>query len=204
MFMHPANERWCYIVTSSLIGWAHTQNDPCVCNTMLYWTMPYQDPSGFPLWKLCCHWLKRLPSASHPFICKLGNHWPECWASCPFIWKLCSHWLKQVPYSFIWKLYCHWLKGWHQHHTFILKLSCHWLNRLTSAWCTLILKLCCHWLKGYWQHWSFNLKAVQPLANIRHFNKTGHRLSIFINFSKTGHRLPIFRTIPQYHMLPPI
>ena len=23
-----ANERWCYIVTSSLIGWAHTQNDP--------------------------------------------------------------------------------------------------------------------------------------------------------------------------------
>ena len=26
--MHPANENWCYIVTSSLIGWAHTQNDP--------------------------------------------------------------------------------------------------------------------------------------------------------------------------------
>ena len=24
-----ANERWHYIVTSSLIGWAHTQNDPC-------------------------------------------------------------------------------------------------------------------------------------------------------------------------------
>ena len=28
--MCPANERWCYIVTSSLIGWAHIQNDPCV------------------------------------------------------------------------------------------------------------------------------------------------------------------------------
>ena len=27
--MHPANDRWCYNVTSSLIGWAHTQNDPC-------------------------------------------------------------------------------------------------------------------------------------------------------------------------------
>ena len=27
--MHPANKRWCYIVTSSLIGWALTQNDPC-------------------------------------------------------------------------------------------------------------------------------------------------------------------------------
>ena len=26
--MHPANERRRYIVTSSLIGWAHTQNDP--------------------------------------------------------------------------------------------------------------------------------------------------------------------------------
>ena len=26
---HPANERWRYIVTLSLIGWAHTQNDPC-------------------------------------------------------------------------------------------------------------------------------------------------------------------------------
>ena len=26
--MHPANERRCYIVTSSLIGWVHTQNHP--------------------------------------------------------------------------------------------------------------------------------------------------------------------------------
>ena len=28
--MRPANERRRYIVTSSLIGWAHTQNDPCI------------------------------------------------------------------------------------------------------------------------------------------------------------------------------
>ena len=27
--MRPASERRCYIVTSSLIGWVHTQNDPC-------------------------------------------------------------------------------------------------------------------------------------------------------------------------------
>ena len=27
--MCPANERRRYIVTSSPIGWAHTQNDPC-------------------------------------------------------------------------------------------------------------------------------------------------------------------------------
>ena len=28
--MHPATERWHYNVTSSLIGWAHSQNDPCI------------------------------------------------------------------------------------------------------------------------------------------------------------------------------
>ena len=28
LFMCPANERWCYNVTSSLIGWVHTQNNP--------------------------------------------------------------------------------------------------------------------------------------------------------------------------------
>ena len=27
--MCPANERWHYIVMSSLIGWVHIQNDPC-------------------------------------------------------------------------------------------------------------------------------------------------------------------------------
>ena len=27
--MCPANERWRYSVTPSLIGWAHAQNDPC-------------------------------------------------------------------------------------------------------------------------------------------------------------------------------
>ena len=28
--MHSANGRWRYNVTSFLIGWAHTQNDPCI------------------------------------------------------------------------------------------------------------------------------------------------------------------------------
>ena len=27
--MHLANERQCYIVMACLIGWVHTQNDPC-------------------------------------------------------------------------------------------------------------------------------------------------------------------------------
>ena len=29
-YMRPANERRRYNVTSSLIGWAHTENDPCL------------------------------------------------------------------------------------------------------------------------------------------------------------------------------
>ena len=29
--MRPANERRRYNVTSPLTGWAHTQNDPCIC-----------------------------------------------------------------------------------------------------------------------------------------------------------------------------
>ena len=33
--MRPANERLRYNLTSSLIGWAHAQNDHCVC-TMLF------------------------------------------------------------------------------------------------------------------------------------------------------------------------
>ena len=30
LYKRPANERGRYIVTSSLIGWAHTQNDPYI------------------------------------------------------------------------------------------------------------------------------------------------------------------------------
>ena len=35
LYMHPANEGWHYIVTSPLIGWVYTQNDPC--NKMYHW-----------------------------------------------------------------------------------------------------------------------------------------------------------------------
>ena len=38
--MHPANERRLYIVTSSLIGWAHTQNDP-VTHALYYRIWPW-------------------------------------------------------------------------------------------------------------------------------------------------------------------
>ena len=37
LYMHPANERWIYSVTPSLIAWAHTQNDHCSCACMHWW-----------------------------------------------------------------------------------------------------------------------------------------------------------------------
>ena len=45
--MCPANERWRYIVTPSLIGWAHTQDDPCKAldhweyTNDMKWKLPY-------------------------------------------------------------------------------------------------------------------------------------------------------------------
>ena len=35
--MVPANERWCYSVTPSLIGWDQSQNDPCNSRQSLTW-----------------------------------------------------------------------------------------------------------------------------------------------------------------------
>ena len=54
LWMHPANERWRYIVTSSLIGWAQTQNDPCKYKAYSWRnmsTMP-DNNQGFELLKL--------------------------------------------------------------------------------------------------------------------------------------------------------
>ena len=60
--MHPANERWCYIVTSSLIGWPHSQNDPCVprsiwvncCNHKILYAICIPFPIVHHLqWSLC-------------------------------------------------------------------------------------------------------------------------------------------------------
>ena len=48
--MRPANKKQCHIVTSSLIGWAHTQNDPCYCVTV--WSYIYQHKILWDLWLL--------------------------------------------------------------------------------------------------------------------------------------------------------
>ena len=39
LWMRPANERWRYTVTPSLIGWAHTQYDPCPTNERWWFTV---------------------------------------------------------------------------------------------------------------------------------------------------------------------
>ena len=45
LYMRPANGRRRYNVTSPLIGWAHTQNDPCTihvfCSGSLSWTLQW-------------------------------------------------------------------------------------------------------------------------------------------------------------------
>ena len=56
--MHPANERWRYIVMASLIGWPHTQNDPYFLDTKsLNWTILHQ----------LTHWRSRIYFASKFF-----------------------------------------------------------------------------------------------------------------------------------------
>ena len=35
--MHPTNERQRYNVTSSLIGWVHSHNDPCIVYRVSKW-----------------------------------------------------------------------------------------------------------------------------------------------------------------------
>ena len=47
--MRSANERWRYIVTSSLIGWAHAQNDPWLLIMMPLPSTNLTVTSSFPV-----------------------------------------------------------------------------------------------------------------------------------------------------------
>ena len=49
--MHPANARRRYNVTSSLIGWAHTQNNPCVISRFMSKKSLWYDYKEHILWK---------------------------------------------------------------------------------------------------------------------------------------------------------
>ena len=87
--MCPANERWGYFVTSSLIGLARAQNDPCdYVVTTVHWIMAWDAPSCHTdKVKLSCA-IKQWPlhtSAVSGFVVDMGgssmmrrNHNSEC------------------------------------------------------------------------------------------------------------------------------
>ena len=55
LWIRLANERWRYNVTSSLIGWAHTQNDLWM-SSMNYSQMDTNEPGHLQLCKILTHW----------------------------------------------------------------------------------------------------------------------------------------------------
>ena len=57
LWMRPFNERWRYVVTSYLIGWAHLQNDPCVCCDVWYmcgWCHRVRIRNTWTSFYICC------------------------------------------------------------------------------------------------------------------------------------------------------
>ena len=62
LYMHPANKRWRYIVTSSFIGWVHIQNDPCIhtVHTLLCFDLVWHQSVSLkvPQW---LHWYRGNP-----------------------------------------------------------------------------------------------------------------------------------------------
>ena len=82
--MRPANKRWCYIVTPSLIGWVHTQTDPCGCcrqRTYLWYI-------AHLMWRCSISIAKTLEipqSSTKPFILTTIQHSFYRWSK---IWKV--------------------------------------------------------------------------------------------------------------------
>ena len=72
--IRPANERWCYNVTSSLIGWVHTQNNLCYpCQTQKNKYYPSITPYGWGItsfWFPVSHWQ---PTAPCEDICSYSD-----------------------------------------------------------------------------------------------------------------------------------
>ena len=67
--MHPANERRRYIVTSSLIGWAHAQNDHCMSSLVILMCFPN-------LHAVHSHNIDVCPICHHAAMISLGM-WPK-------------------------------------------------------------------------------------------------------------------------------
>ena len=54
--MRPVNQRWRYIITPSLIGWAHTQNDPCWCQYIPHKLLPHSVWTGLYVQSRTASW----------------------------------------------------------------------------------------------------------------------------------------------------
>ena len=105
--MRPANERWCYNVTSSLIGWAHSQNGPWRwTKTTSWWPTSFTQSI-----LLICHWNKTGLDRENLVIGWLI--WPtdpkSLWNSrpqtCTCSQRLSKHWAKL--WSNQWDMWCH-------------------------------------------------------------------------------------------------
>ena len=125
LWISSVSERWCYSLTSSLIGWAHSQNDP-------WWRL--RDPTPAVKWCIC-----HIPRA--PFKYPIG-----CLIARPHkVSKLQDLYLELYDHSEIW-----WLGAQvvptimmtfnSDGKVFIVKLptdECHWT----------LLKMNQHWLR---------------------------------------------------------
>ena len=87
VWMFPANERRCYNVTSSLIGWVHYQNDPCGCYQHFWTTREYSE-----------YLLKQLAFKSRRWYIVLKRC---CWAWMNYWWNWFSG-LKTETSGFQW------------------------------------------------------------------------------------------------------
>ena len=67
--MHPANERRCYNVTSSLIGWVHAHNNPCIMTVLdVLVANRCQAISIHPNLQFCCWWWVHLLTQIIPHV----------------------------------------------------------------------------------------------------------------------------------------
>ena len=88
LFMRPANERRCYDVTLSLIGRAHTQNDPCLL-LLIVWNCYHVASYCIPLHFISLHWTLYVQNFS-------GEHKTYIYILCHSSTLIWHRWLK--PY----------------------------------------------------------------------------------------------------------
>ena len=198
--MHPANERWYYSVLPSLIGWAHTQNDPC-----LPFMLPHHTsiPAG---WRWVMRSLHSISNASQKPILKstLWN-WSNqlSWITAKLSTVFCKCVIQQNFFT-RWCLYsknifsCRWATDYCNHTAYLktayvvypdwetLSLSCNdWdvlnpalLKQYDTDWslsaiCSTAFKykLCWHWLCGLQQQNG----VTNTVYSVTHVHAAGYR-----------------------------